>query len=398
MTTEYTKTKFINIVITNLIKTGNFDPVIGKDKKYLISQQMSYFIKQDKSIHSIVELLDCDLESSEKISNHIKNNLLWTESLKNVKSSTLTEILVFSDLPDQSIVNTIENIYRTSKSIGKKIEFIVVNLSTEKTIKLGSDLQINLIESILINSFINSKLGNTQLQNIDDILKERNTGLDLTMVTKHSYGTYTLIGINLLVWIIGVLGLNGLIFLYGAQYSPLIRKGEVWRLFTAMFIHASLLHILGNMLGLYIIGKIIEHTFGTKKFLSIYILGGLLGSFASFALNSVPSIGASGAVMAAGGALIYIWLRVPNAFRNSRKNFIRLIIFILYELYMGFFSSGIDNAAHIGGIIGGLIVSSIVFLDCEIPYSNNKRRYICVGIYTVISLILLLSATFIFPQ
>jgi rhomboid protease GluP len=388
------KINFINNAITCLIKNGRYDPLIGKDKSYIISREMSYFIKHDKSESSIVELIDCDSESEEEITQHINNNIEWCSNIKTGESSTLTEIMVFSGLPNQSILRAVEIIYWNSKNSGKNVQFMIVSLNTEEIIKYGSGVQIDLIEPLLVNCFINSKLGSTKLQNIDDILKERNSGFELTMVTKHAYATYTLLSINVLVWIIGLTGLYEFFILRGAQFSPYVIKGEVWRLITPMFIHASWDHLIGNMLSLLVIGLVIEHTYGTKKFLLIYFLGGLLGNLASFAFNDVPSIGASGAIMAAGGALIYIWVRIPNAFRNSRKNFIMLIVLNLYSFYNGFLSENIDNSAHFGGILGGFIVSCIVSLDCEVLDSHKHRRQMSTGIYAAIVLILVLTGVF----
>ena len=108
------KINFINNAITCLIKNGRYDPLIGKDKSYIISREMSYFIKHDKSESSIVELIDCDSESEEEITQHINNNIEWCSNIKTGESSTLTEIMVFSGLPNQSILRAVEIIYWNS--------------------------------------------------------------------------------------------------------------------------------------------------------------------------------------------------------------------------------------------------------------------------------------------
>ena len=182
----------------------------------------------------------------------------------------------------------------------------------------------------------------------------------------------------LLVINVGVFALGTLLpfagrqfFLAGASRSyEVLVQGEVQRLFTAMFLHASLMHLFFNMYALYIIGRNVEALFGHARFLLIYLLGGLTGSLLSVALGStnpwlsVPSVGASGAVFAIFGAEM-VWLyrhrRLPGV--AARRQLRSLLMVLGLNLAIGLLSSTgagamrIDNWAHLGGLAGGLALA-----------------------------------------
>lgn len=158
---------------------------------------------------------------------------------------------------------------------------------------------------------------------------------------------------------------------WGADYAPLTYSAEPYRLFSSMFFHFGLIHLMLNMWALYIFGSIVEQLFGRWYFIGLYILAGLSGSLLSgyisiqesyTLLNShdfIPELlprvgaGASGAVMGLGAALTLLAILPPL----KRQKFIldkkTLIIVMAINLSMGFMISGINNAAHIGGMLMG---------------------------------------------
>ncbi len=145
----------------------------------------------------------------------------------------------------------------------------------------------------------------------------------------------------------------------GGNFAPLVQKGELWRLFSALFLHGGLLHVGLNMFALYQAGQVVERLFGRLGFLVIYVGAGLLGNLASlwWKQGSV-SVGASGAIFGVYGALLaYLLLQrgsVPGeVFREMRSG---TLGFIGYSLFAGFSLPGIDNAAHLGGLAGGMIL------------------------------------------
>lgn len=147
---------------------------------------------------------------------------------------------------------------------------------------------------------------------------------------------------------------------FGAKFNPFIIEGEWWRLFTPMFLHIGLLHLLMNSLALYYLGPTVEKIYGRTRFLFIYLFAGFLGSLASFIFSPNLAAGASGAIFGCFGALLFFGIIHPQTFfRTMGMNVILLLVF---NLALGFLVTSIDNAGHIGGLIGGFLASGIVHL------------------------------------
>lgn len=151
------------------------------------------------------------------------------------------------------------------------------------------------------------------------------------------------------------------LYVHGSLFAPLvISEGQVYRLFTAMFLHGSLAHVFFNMYALIIIGSSVEPLFGGLRFLLIYFLGGLTGSVASLALGDVmtPSVGASGAVFAIFAAEAVHLYQHRGIYANVRGRLRHMAFLIGMNLVIGFFpGSRIDNWGHIGGLLGGCLLA-----------------------------------------
>lgn len=183
-----------------------------------------------------------------------------------------------------------------------------------------------------------------------------------------------LIGINILMFLLtkvmDLTGGDGLIRL-GAKVNFLIAFGEYWRLFTAMFLHADVMHLLFNMLALYIFGRDIEHIFGRKNFTFIYLLSGLAGSSMSYLLSNSISVGASGAIFGLMGANLFLYRTNPAVYKRIYG--MDYIILIGINLLMGFIRPNIDVAGHLGGLAGGFFVSSALMrVPGYIPIKRNR--------------------------
>ncbi len=144
----------------------------------------------------------------------------------------------------------------------------------------------------------------------------------------------------------------------GAKVNLLIYEGQTWRLFTAMFLHIGVLHLLFNLYALYALGPMVEGYFGHWRFLAIYLLGGLFGSLASYAFSPAISAGASGAIFALAGAITVYFLRYHENFGARGRSILQsMAVIIGINLVFGFVGQGIDNWGHIGGLIGGAVVA-----------------------------------------
>jgi rhomboid protease GluP len=146
---------------------------------------------------------------------------------------------------------------------------------------------------------------------------------------------------------------------WGSNFGPLTADGQWWRLITAMFLHGGLVHLAVNMITLADLGSFCERAYGRTRFALLYFLSGVLGSAASVWWNpSVNSVGASGALFGVIGAMLVFMLDKRNGVPpgEMKAHVASLGIFIVYGLVNGFASKGIDNAAHLGGLAGGLLL------------------------------------------
>jgi len=198
----------------------------------------------------------------------------------------------------------------------------------------------------------------TEDMNQNTMKKEKK--LEKIFSPKKPVVTYILIVLNLMVFLYGVLHSNDeLINMFGNNYE-LVQNGEFYRLFTCMFVHADILHILFNMIALYSIGPVVERYYGKSKFLLIYLVSGLLGSIFSgvFMTADSISIGASGAIFGLLGSICYFTYYYRATLQGILRGSIMPVIII--NLVIGFLSSSIDLSAHIGGLIGGILISMAI--------------------------------------
>jgi len=162
---------------------------------------------------------------------------------------------------------------------------------------------------------------------------------------------------------------------WGSNYGRLTLKGEWWRLFTSMFLHGSIWHIGFNMLALWQVGQVTERIFGSARFAALYVLAGLSGSLASVLWNPhVNSVGASGAIFGIiGGLLAFLGRKdsgvPPTVVQDLRSS---MIPFLLFSLWMGFIYPHTDNAAHIGGLVGGWLAGHLLARSIHLPEPGRQ--------------------------
>jgi rhomboid protease GluP len=143
----------------------------------------------------------------------------------------------------------------------------------------------------------------------------------------------------------------------GALSGELVRRGEIWRLLTSMFLHGSAEHLVGNAVGLFILGMAAEHAYGKLEALGVYLVSGLCGAVLSAVANTGTSVGASGAIFGLLGAMIVFFLKHRHDLhrRDMRIGNV-LLLWAGYSVVTAFFTPYIDNAAHVGGLIGGAFI------------------------------------------
>lgn len=171
------------------------------------------------------------------------------------------------------------------------------------------------------------------------------------------------------------------VYAWGANHGQSVFDGEFHRLFTAMFLHGSIAHVVFNMLGVYYIGQTIERFFGIYRFALIYVLSGLMGSLFSVLFNGsdVSSVGASGALFGLVGAEMVFLYKHRKLFRRMAQSRLRsLVIIVIMNLAIGIGGNAldsnviIDNWGHIGGLVGGVILAWYLCPDL-IPKRHPER-------------------------
>lgn len=184
-------------------------------------------------------------------------------------------------------------------------------------------------------------------------------------VWKEKITTIGLVVLNIFLFIISVFS-GDLLYNEGAFSLQYVLYGkEWWRTITSMFLHADADHLVGNMLMLYFAGEIVEKYLGKRQYVILYFFSGITGSlfYAAYEFYTgsyMASIGASGAVFGLIGALLVIVVRHKGKYGDITLK--RMGFMIVYMIYMGLRTSNVNNAAHIGGLICGILLTCLYML------------------------------------
>jgi membrane associated rhomboid family serine protease len=174
---------------------------------------------------------------------------------------------------------------------------------------------------------------------------------------------------------------------WGGNWGPLTLNGEWWRLLTCVFVHGGILHIAFNMWCLWNLGELSESLYGRWTYAAVYLICGIGSSLTSvFWHPGTPSVGASGAIFGLAGALIAAFklgeFSVPRAALSGTLR--SLGIFVVFNLVIGAGMGTTDNAAHIGGLITGLIVGALVALIAPQHDRDSMRIVIFLAMILVL--------------
>ena len=193
--------------------------------------------------------------------------------------------------------------------------------------------------------------------------------------------TYILITLNVLAYIYtSVVGGNfvttsdSMVLTYG-QVNAFVFQGAYWQLFTSIFVHATIAHLLGNMLFLLIFGLRGEEMFSLPEFLGIYFIGGLAGNVLSLAFGPMfISVGASGAIFSMFGACV-IYAR-----RSVRQSILGALVYAFFLLFISA-GPGVNDLAHVGGLVFGLLIGYLIATrrkpseQCSVKYSYSTAPF-----------------------
>ena len=217
----------------------------------------------------------------------------------------------------------------------------------------------------------------------DDISKHNKVDaehIESVFKMKYPIVTYLLIALNVILYVIPVLTNSYDVIINNfCVYGPLIKAGQYYRIITGAFLHGGILHLAFNCYALYVIGSQLESYLGKVRYLIIYLFSAVTASLFSIIFNSNPSIGASGAIFGLMGALVYFGYHYRVYLGNVLKS--QIIPLILFNLLIGALSTGIDNFAHIGGLIGGLLITSALGIKYKSSTSQMVNGWILSVIY-----------------
>lgn len=209
------------------------------------------------------------------------------------------------------------------------------------------------------------------LSRLDDLLDGR---------VARAHVTWLLIATNALVFVAMLASgaelwhsPRGVQLAWGANFGPATQDGEWWRLASAMFIHFGLPHLAFNMWALWDGGRLVERMYGHLRFFTLYLVSGLAGNLLSLVVqgNEAVSGGASGAIFGVYGALLVcLWRERSNLhIEEFRWLFWGALAFSAVSIALGFLIPGIDNSAHIGGFVSGILAGCVLAL----PLADGGR-------------------------
>ncbi len=338
------------------------------NKKDLILMQLThYFITVENYTPIVVkgvqneiwlENIDAPYKIIRINANYVHNNEQLDFDLfkiKNIVKQVKKKTLSFSIKTLNILLDVGSSVDKTKTS--KQIDSVFIDY--EKS--LNKNKRINDLYPELKNNLVNTNDGLEFIINVtNDInVKTEKDSREYERVFKKKKNTITgaLIALNIIVFIVSTFfTITGKfdVFTAFALNRGYVQSGEIYRLITSMFMHENIFHLAMNMYALYIIGGQVESYLGKPKYITIYLFSGIIGSLLSCVVNTptVWSLGASGAIFGLMGTLLYFGYHYRLYLDGALKN--QIIPLILINLIIGFIYPDIDNAAHIGGLVGGL--------------------------------------------
>ena len=364
------------------------------DKNLIIMKLLHYFITE-KNYNPIIlqgveneiwlENLDEDCKVVRIVSHYIHNDeqfefdIFKTKRiLKKIKKRTfsfsMNVMSIFLDMGD-NITN----------DINSNPSLMCINVHNEDDI-LKSDIIARRFPD-LSNKMVYTEEGIELFMKITGDINKHNQAdaskLEKLFKKKNPYITYFLIIINCIFYFLPILfGQYNYVINLMCVHGPSIRAGQFYRLFTGMILHGSVLHLFFNCYSLYIIGSQLEGFLGKIKYLIIYIFSGVCGALLSITFSgNTASIGASGAIFGLMGALLYFGYYYRVYIGNVVRS--QIIPLIVINLGFGFLMSGIDNAAHVGGLIGGVIITKALGIKDKSSTSDKVNGVIITLLFVV---------------
>jgi rhomboid protease GluP len=278
-----------------------------------------------------------------------------------------------SPVPEEHRVRMVDVV--NARTDGRELEFDVLGVKQDQTI--GFDVDDQVADRIL------ALLPARQTEEFATAEADREVFHDrIDHLSPRTPVIWALLALNIAVFVLMWLDPSGRgspmaegmkLARWGSNAGPLTLGGQWWRLVTSMFLHGGLLHIMFNMFALWQVGRLVERMFGSARFLGLYMIAGVCGSLASVMWNPhVNSVGASGAIFGIIGGLLAFIRRPdsgvpPTIVKDLRGS---LSGFLLFNIAAGLVYPHTDNAAHIGGLVGGYLAGHLLARSLHVPQAR----------------------------
>ncbi len=368
------------------------------DKDDVILKILHYFITEEDYKPVIINGLE---------------NEIWLENMQNdLKLIRINTNYIHNEEQLKNDIYKAQSIMKSIKKNTLSIKMTMLNLllDTGETVKIIDTKNIETVKVSKISDFKRNKVVNEFFPKVKDaVLTKKSDALEFFKLTddmnqktiknekklekifspKKPVITYLLMVINIMIFLYEII--NGSISsLFANNYIRVFTNHEYYRLLTSIFLHADIIHIACNMYALYVLGPIVERYYGKSKFLLIYFVSGLLGNLFSclFMSELTYSLGASGALFGLLGSIAYF----TYYYRATLQGFLRsqIIPTLLVNLAIGFMIPGIDISAHIGGLIGGILISMGIGIG-DRGRNQDRINGIVVLILLIIAIVYLIS-------
>ena len=246
----------------------------------------------------------------------------------------------------------------------------------DKLIKVFPDLKNKLTYTEKGVELFMKITGDINKHNQEDAKK-----IEKVFKTKFPMITYILIAFCIIMYAVPLLfNQTNDIILQFCVHGPSIRAGQFYRLITGAFLHAGLLHLVFNCYALYVIGSQLESFLGKIKYTIIYFVSAIFGSILSMTFSgNTASVGASGAIFGLMGSLLYFGYHYRVYLGSVIKS--QILPLVVFNLVLGMFVPGVDNAAHIGGLVGGALITMALGVKNKTSWFEKINGWIITGIF-----------------
>ena len=330
----------------------------------------------------IAELLDGDRLTGAEIAARLQQNRELLSNLKVRTAYHVMEVLLFEGDADQTKLDILHSGQFQNAPEKKFLKCISVQLTSGTIQKHFTAPATDLGLAGTLREVMEAKPAQEVApSDIHELVSKMASEYRMEFKVESPVLAYILIGINILVGVLLYLystlsgtGYSEQLMTFGAKVNARILSGEYWRFVTPIFLHANVMHLLINCYSLYAVGPLVEKMFGRFRFFVVYFTAGIMGNILSFIFSPNAGVGASGAIFGLLGALLYFGLEKPALFKATFGYNVLIMIFI--NLAYGFSNSGIDNYAHIGGLIGGFLASGLVAEPKKTRWYFNRLLYL----------------------